>query len=300
MIGNFNGYFAFENKMILDIISGYIILFTFSLKLFYSRYRLDDQVFRWIEIFKIFHRNVESKEIKINEQMTSKLWRSTLKFNNLTKLMIHLEILLTISVYIWVYSNLPDYFKFSYLGFLILIVEFILIINIYRTFESFYFLFCIVCNYLRIRTDYVLNRMNSYVNKFERKLNDRFINDEKNILSNQPFSNEINQDQEFDPFLIFKLLREHNSICVLIRKYNYFWRFYLFIIFFTMPIIIGYFIFLLTFENMFYVHRISLAFIIVLLISYFYLVTAPAVYLSGRVGGFLIFKRLKVLYHIMI
>lgn len=193
-----------------------------------------------------------------------------------------MEVLSTVCVYIFVYQNLPDYFKHSYIGFAILMLEFLLIFNVFRTFESYYFLFRIVCKYLSIRTDFVLSKLNNYVNTFERKLNDKLINDDFSKIS---FANELNQ--EFDPYQIFNLLKEHDDICSLVKRYNFFWRFYLFVTFFTMPIIIGYFVFLLTFDSMYYIHRISLAFIIVILISYFYLVTAPAVYLSSKVSFFL-------------
>ena len=269
--------------MVLDITSGYILYFTFILKIFYTRFQIDDNEFSWVNIFRLFHKDIDSKQINLNEQMAAKLWRSTLGLNNLTKIMIIIEVLSTMAVYLLAYSNLPDYFKYSKIGFAILTVEFILILNIFKTFESFYFLFSIVCKYLNLRTIFVLEKLNKFVFAFERKMNEKFVNEEISNLETMPFSNDFNQN-EFDPYLIFNLLKEHDSICSLIRRYNYFWRFYLFAIFFTMPIIIGYFVFLLTFDNMYYIHRISLAFIIFILISYFYLVTAPAVQLSSKVS----------------
>lgn len=164
-----------------------------------------------------------------------------------------------------------------------MIIEFILIYNIFKTFESFYFLFCTVCRYLRIRVDYNLENFNDYVNTFERKLNDRFMHDELNRFPKTQFSNDLKH--EFDPYKIYHLLQEHDDICNLVKRYNYFWRFYLFATFFTMPLLIGYFVFLLTFDSeMYYIHRISLGCIIILLISYFYLVTVPAVSMSSKVS----------------
>ena len=268
----------------LDITTGYILYFTYTLKIFYTQFRPDDGEFAWLHIFRLFHKDIDPKQIALNEQMASKLWRSTLGLNSLTKVMIQIEVLSTFVVYVFVYLNTPDYFKYSYAGFAILLVEFVLIFNIFKTFESFYFMFGIVCKYLVIRTKYLLNKMNKYVNHFERKLNDKFISDESNRAT-QPasFTSELLQEQ-FEPYQIFDLLQEHDSICNLVRRYNFFWRFYLFSVFFTMPIIIGYFAFLLTFETVYYIHRISLACIIIVLMTYFYLVTFPAVYLSVKVG----------------
>lgn len=259
--------------------------------MFYTRFKLNDNEFGWIKIFRLFHKDIEPKEIKLNDQLASKLWRSTLDLNNLTKVLIHIETLSTVGVYIWAYLNLPDYFKYSTIGYVILAVEFILIFNVFKTFESFYFLFRIVCKYLSLRTDYVLKRLNNYVHTFERKLNDRYINEEVGKTNTAAFYSDLNQ--EFDSYQVFRLLQEHDDICSLVKKYNFFWRFYLFAIFFTMPMVIGYFIFLLTFENMYYIHRISLGCIILILISYFYLVSVPAVYLSGKVSSNFYFYDLK-------
>ena len=286
--GNFNGYFTFENKLVLDITTGYILYFNYILKIFYTQFRPDDDEFGWLNIFRLFHKDIEPKQILLNEKMAGKLWRSTLGLNNLTKILIQIEVVSTVCVYVVVYLNTPDHFKYSYTGLAVLAIEFLLIFNIFKTFESFYFMFGIVCKYLAIRTEHVLYKMNKYVHHFERKLNDKFIGDETGRTAHStPFINDLRSTElnaeQFEPHEIFDLLKEHDSICSQVRKYNFFWRFYLFSVFFTMPMIIGYFFFLLTFDTMYYMHRISLACIIILLISYFYLVTFPAVHLSVKV-----------------
>lgn len=286
--GNFNGYFMFENKLVLDITTGYILYFTYVLKIFYTQFRPDDAEFGWLNIFRLFHKDIDPKQIQLSEKMAGKLWRSTLGLNNLTKVLIQIEVLSCVAVYVFVYMNTPDYFKYSYTGMAVLAIEFLLIFNIFKTFESFYFMFGIVCKYLAIRTERVLTKMNKYVNHFERKLNDKFLSDEtsRSTHPTPSFASELSREQ-FEPYEIFELLKEHDSICSQVRKYNFFWRFYLFSVFFTMPMIIGYFVFLLTFDPMYYIHRISLACIIILFMSYFYLVTFPAVYLSVKVSLFL-------------
>lgn len=281
--GNFNGYFAFENKLVLDITTGYILYFTFVLKIFYTQFRPDGPEFAWLHIFRLFHKDIDPKQIALTEHMAGKLWRSTLGLNNLTKVLIQFEVLSSFAVYAVVFMNTPDYFKYSYTGFAVLAVEYLLIFNIFKTFESYYFLFGIVCKYLAIRTEHVLNKMTKYVSHFERKLNDKFISDETGRAAQPtPFTSDLLQEQ-FEPYQILDLLQEHDSICSLVHGYSHFWQFYLFSVFLTLPMIIGYFSYLLTFESMYYVHRISLAAIIVVLMSYFYLVTYPAVYLSVKV-----------------